>query len=97
MAPHKQGRETSLADADQTSSSRTEDIFLPSQPRACGPVTAAGPTRGRPHAVEEDVELMQPAWQDLFVFTSFTPHIGEGNGNPLQYSCLENPMDGGAW
>ena len=25
---------------------------------------------------------------------SFT---GEGNGTPLQYSCLENPMDGGAW
>ena len=23
-------------------------------------------------------------------------YIGEGNGNPLQYSCLENPMDGGA-
>ena len=23
--------------------------------------------------------------------------IGEGNGNPLQYSCLENPMDGRAW
>ena len=22
---------------------------------------------------------------------------GEGNGNPLQYSCLENPRDGGAW
>ena len=22
---------------------------------------------------------------------------GEGNGNPLQYSCLENPADGGAW
>jgi len=22
---------------------------------------------------------------------------GEGNGNPLQYSCLENPTDGGAW
>ena len=22
---------------------------------------------------------------------------GEGNGNPLQYSCLENPMDKGAW
>ena len=22
---------------------------------------------------------------------------GEGNGNPLQYSCLENSMDGGAW
>ena len=24
-------------------------------------------------------------------------HGGEGNGTPLQYSCLENPMDGGAW
>ena len=24
-------------------------------------------------------------------------HDGEGNGTPLQYSCLENPMDGGAW
>ena len=22
---------------------------------------------------------------------------GEGNGNPLRYSCLENPMEGGAW
>ena len=24
-------------------------------------------------------------------------HLGEGNGTPLQDSCLENPMDGGAW
>ena len=23
--------------------------------------------------------------------------LGEGNGNPLQYSCLRNPMDRGAW
>ena len=23
--------------------------------------------------------------------------LGEGNGNPLQYSCLEKPMDRGAW
>ena len=23
--------------------------------------------------------------------------LGEGHGNPLQYSCLENPMDKGAW
>ena len=23
--------------------------------------------------------------------------LGEGNGNPLQYPCLENPMDRGAW
>ena len=25
------------------------------------------------------------------------PSCGEGNGTPLQYSCLENPVDGGAW
>ena len=25
------------------------------------------------------------------------PKTGEGNGNPLQYSCPETPMDGGAW
>ena len=24
-------------------------------------------------------------------------YFGEGNGNPLQYSCLENPVDRGAW
>ena len=29
--------------------------------------------------------------------TSFSGWNGEGNGTPLQYSCLENPMDGGAW
>ena len=28
---------------------------------------------------------------------SFNVHLREGNGTPLQYSCLENPMDGVAW
>ena len=28
---------------------------------------------------------------------SFKITKGEGNGTPLQYSCLENPTDGGAW
>ena len=28
---------------------------------------------------------------------SFLVRVGEGNGTPLQYSCQENPMDGGAW
>ena len=31
------------------------------------------------------------------VFEVFQEGAGEGNGNPLQYSCLENPMDRGAW
>ena len=30
-------------------------------------------------------------------FHFFLSCIGEGNGNPLQCSCLENPRDGGAW
>ena len=30
-------------------------------------------------------------------FGSPAPLLGEGNGTPLQYSCLENPMDGRAW
>ena len=34
--------------------------------------------------------------QRLHFHFSFSP-IGEGNGNPLQYSFLENPMEGGAW
>ena len=33
----------------------------------------------------------------LFCFSLVTKVIWEGNGTPLQYSCLENPMDGGAW
>ena len=42
------------------------------------------------------------SWTLLSDFTSLislTSYFitGEGNGNPLQYSCLENPMDGGAW
>ena len=33
-------------------------------------------------------EALNGSWRDP---------LGEGNDNPLQYSCLENPMDGGAW
>ena len=31
------------------------------------------------------------------LYSISAPHIGEGNGTPLQYSCLENPMDREAW
>ena len=40
------------------------------------------------------IELESPTLADGF-FTTESP--GEGNGNPFQYSCLENPMDGRAW
>ena len=32
-----------------------------------------------------------------FFLPEFTKELGEGNGSPLQYSLLENFMDGGAW
>ena len=35
--------------------------------------------------------------EDLGLIPGSGRSPGEGNGNPLQYSCLENPMDGGAW
>ena len=34
---------------------------------------------------------------DLGLIPGLGRSLGEGNGSPLQYSCLENPMDGGAW
>ena len=34
---------------------------------------------------------------DLGSIPGLGRYPGKGNGNPLQYSCLENPMDGGAW
>ena len=33
----------------------------------------------------------------LLLLESTNTILGEGSGNPLQYSCLENPMDGEAW
>ena len=32
-----------------------------------------------------------------FYLSYLNLYFGEDNGTPLQYSCLENPMDGGAW
>ena len=36
-------------------------------------------------------------WEDHSLYYTVQTCIGEGNGTPLQYSCLENPTDGGAW
>ena len=37
------------------------------------------------------------SWVLSFLYSPTLTSIGEGNSNLLQYSCLENPMDGGAW
>ena len=49
--------------------------------------------------------LEDQEWDDLLIFMTVKKIFliypeaifGEGSGTPLQYSCLENPMDGGAW
>ena len=38
-----------------------------------------------------------PAMRETHSIPGLERSPGEGNGNPLQYSCLENSMDGGAW
>ena len=40
---------------------------------------------------------MYKALLDAVYKATCRAYSGEGNGTPLQYSCLENPMDGGAW
>ena len=42
--------------------------------------------------------VLQFLWRRKYIQVLYrTRLLGEGNGTPLQYSCLENPMDGGAW
>ena len=40
--------------------------------------------------------VIRPSFIYLFIYWSLLG-LSCGNGTPLQYSCLENPMDGGAW
>ena len=41
--------------------------------------------------------IASPASTSPFFESALSFQHGEGNGTPLQYSCLENPRDGGAW
>ena len=36
-------------------------------------------------------------WDGRLIYEKTKGRFGEGNGNPLQYSCLGNPMDRGTW
>ena len=49
------------------------------------------------HIWETDKETNKKQLQGKVDISSFLLKFGEGNGTPLQYSCLKNPMDGGAW
>ena len=48
-----------------------------------------------PDGSEGKESVCNPGDQGSILWWGRSP--GEGNGNPLQYSCLENPMDRGAW
>ena len=44
--------------------------------------------------------LLEAFWYlpiSVYNYVPVSMSVGEGNGNPLQYSCLENPVDRGAW
>ena len=49
------------------------------------------------HAGGSEVKVSASNAGDLGSIPGSGRSPGEGNGNPLQYSCLENPMDGEAW
>ena len=48
-------------------------------------------------AIQTSGATVTSAVQPLYCVGSFQRRLRLGNGTPLQYSCLENPMDGGAW
>ena len=47
-------------------------------------------------ALQADSLLSEPQEKPHYCIYH-TTYSGEGNDNPVQYSCLENPMDGGVW
>ena len=48
-------------------------------------------------AIAFSEEVLMININEILICTVLGSNFGEGNGTPLQYSCLENPMDGGAW
>ena len=48
-------------------------------------------------ALEKNQAIILITYIQTWDLTSVHAATREGNGNPLWYSCLENPMDGGAW
>ena len=48
-------------------------------------------------SVGKESAYNEGAKEEVVLITGSGRSPGEGNGNPLQYSCLENPMDTGAW
>ena len=60
------------------------------------PVLLPGKSHGR-RSLQAAVRGVELDTTEQLHFQFSLSCIGEGNGNPFQYSCLENPRDGGAW
>ena len=54
------------------------------------------PGSGLPFSLLLPLSSLQPTLRNTF-YSQLIINIREGDGTPLQYSCLENPMGGGAW
>ena len=50
-----------------------------------------------PSLVAQMVKRLPASAEDLGSIAGLGRSPGEGNGNPLQFSCLQNPMDRGFW
>ena len=53
--------------------------------------------RNKEHCASDSGQGRNNIKYDSMVLSKDVERDGEDNGTPLQYSCLENPMDGGAW
>ena len=61
----------------------------------CDPIDGSPPGSPIPGILQaRTLEWVAISFSNIFMYTYI--YIGEGNGNPLQYSCLGNPMDRGA-
>ena len=47
--------------------------------------------------VAQRLKCLPAMWETWVQSLGWEDSPGEGNSNPLQYSCLKNPTDGGAW
>ena len=65
------------------------------------PSSGSGESKGQILEVNQETDLADGLDVGRGVETSWLGNtramLGEGSGTPLRYSCLENPMDGGAW
>ena len=66
-------------------------------------MSALGKSHGRRSMVgyspwgRKESDMTEQLYLLTYLLTYLMSALGEGNGTPLQHSCLENPMGGGAW